>query len=117
MAITCAVRQDDPALLRCSYVLMQELIADLDIDGILDLIPDILAFSQSQINSDEVQMLTLMITARLWNTSVRLSQADPYFEKSRQLKNVVTSLVQLIPKYEKFFHRINRPFQVYRIDN
>merc|ERR1719361_916149 len=32
----------DPALLRCSYVLMQELIADLDIDGILDLIPDIL---------------------------------------------------------------------------
>ena len=77
MAITCAVRQDDPALLRCSYVLMQELIADLDIDGILDLIPDILAFSQSQINSDEVQMLTLMITARLWNTSVRLSQADP----------------------------------------
>ena len=44
-----------------------------------------------------------MISTILWNTSVRLAQADPYFEKSKQLKDVVSTLYPLMPKYEKFF--------------
>ena len=103
MAITCGIRDDDNAVLRCSYVLIEELINDLNIDGILDLLPEILTFSQSQIHSDEVQILTLLITAKLWNVAVRLGQADPYLEKSKQLKEVVSSLIHLVPKFEKLF--------------
>ena len=105
MAVTSAIRENDNAMLRCSYVLIEELINDLDVDGILDLVPEILTFSQSQIHSDEVQILTLMITTVLWNTSVRLAQANPYFEKSRQLKDVVSSLIHLMPKYQKIFDK------------
>ena len=67
------------------------------------MVPEILTFSQSKIQCDEVQILTLMISTILWNTSVRLAQADPYFEKSKQLKDVVSTLYPLMPKYEKFF--------------